>query len=168
MEDICDIKDVIRVFDWATFLFFLVSILSLALIGYFIFKKLHAKKTNSMVRGENKLPEHPFNEVALDELKDIDPVYYYEKMLFKEYYFLITEIVRKFLSKNYLIDTMEKTSLEIVTEIETKERDYEKVKMLDKYFRVCDLVKFAKYKPTLAQMRENKDDSLRIVKELYR
>lgn len=40
--------------------------------------------------------------------------------------------------------------------------------MLDNYFQGCDLVKFAKYKPTMAQMRENREESLRMVKELYR
>jgi len=169
MEDIRDIKDVISVFDWATWLFSLASILFLTLAGYFIYRKLKAKITaKKKIPKVSVIDERPFKEVALDELNAIDPLYYYEKSLFKEYYFLITEIVRKFLSKNYFIDTMDKTSSEIITEVEIRERDYEKVKMLDRYFCMCDLVKFAKYKPSLAQMRENKDDSFRIVKELYR
>ncbi len=165
-EDIRDIKNIISIFDWGSFLFLLVAILLSALLGYLIYKKLKIKE--SKTTPEEKIPKRPFDEVAIEELNAIDPIYYYERMLCKEYYCLITEVVRKFLSKNYFFDAMDKTSFEIIAEIEGKERDYEKMKMLDKYFQMCDMVKFAKYKPGLAQMRESKDDSLRIVKELVR
>ncbi|MEK7812785.1 MAG: hypothetical protein AAB296_03410 [Candidatus Desantisbacteria bacterium] len=161
-EDIYDIKNIISVFDWGSFLFLLALlaiIIFLAILGYFICKKLQIRKTTP----EKKMPERPFNEVALEELNAISPLYYYERMLFKEYYCLITEIVRKFLSKKYFFDAMDKTSSEIIEKIEGKERDYEKVKLLDRYFQVCDMVKFAKYKPSLAQMCKGKEDSIGLI-----
>ncbi|MFH1096619.1 MAG: hypothetical protein ABH886_07680 [Candidatus Desantisbacteria bacterium] len=167
-EDIYDIKGVIGVVDWGTITFFLCIFLCLCLLGFFIYKWLNHWALKSRYGHEERLPEIPFDEVSLDELNSLDPLVFFEKMAFKEYYLMITGIVRKFLARNYIIDTLDKTSLEIIGEIEGKERDYEKVRMLDKYFQICDMVKFAKYKPTLTQMRENKDDSLRIVKELYR
>ena len=165
-EDIRDIKGVIWVVDWGTITFFLCIFFCLCLLGFFIYKWLNhwASKSKSRQGHEEKLKEKPFDEVALEELNSLDPLIFFEKMAFKEYYLMITGIIRKFLARNYIIDTLDKTSLEIIVEIEGKERDYEKVRMLDDYFRSCDMVKFAKYKPTLVEMREVKNASVRIVK----
>jgi hypothetical protein len=95
----------------------------------------------------------------------IDPVEYFEKRKIKEFYFEITDIVRQFLTGNYHIDTMDKTSLEIIEELERVERDFNKVKNLDRYFSDCDMVKFAKLRPGLAEMKQKKVESENIIKE---
>ncbi|KAF0133000.1 MAG: hypothetical protein FD145_1475 [Candidatus Saganbacteria bacterium] len=168
MMDIRDIKGVIGVFDLVSFLFVLVLVVVVFLIGYYIFKRLKQRNLKFLSETEKKVPEKPFDEIALEALNKIDPLSYYEKLQFKEYYILLTEIIRRFLAQNYLVDTLDKTSFEIIAEIEEKERDYEKVKLLDGYFKSCDIVKFAKYKPTLAEMKEAKLLSLGIVKEFFR
>jgi len=167
-EDIRDIKGIISIFDWGSFFFLLAIILFSVLLGYFIYRRLKKRRLTSRITAEKEVIERPFDEVALEELEALDPFLYFERMMFKEYYLLTTAIVRRFLAKNYIVDTFDKTSLEIITAVETKERNYEKVRMLDNYFQGCDLVKFAKYKPSLAEMRENRDESLRMVKELSR
>jgi hypothetical protein len=71
-------------------------------------------------------------------------------------HFEITDILRQFLTGNYHIDTLDKTSREIIDELERVERDYTNVKDLDRYFSECDLVKFAKLRPELAEMKQKK------------
>ena len=73
--------------------------------------------------------------------------------------------MRQFLTGNYHIDTMDKTSLEIIEELERVERDFNKVKNLDRYFSDCDMVKFAKLRPGLAEMKQKKVESENIIKE---
>jgi len=165
-EELKDIKDIIYIFDWGTFLFFSLIALVLIVAGYFLFKYLRRRwKDKKEAGGAAAAPSRPFDEVALEALMKIDPVEYFEKSRIKEFYFEITEIVRQFLTGNYHIDTMDKTSLEIIEELERVERDFGKVRNLDRYFGECDLVKFAKLRPGLAEMKQKKAESENIIRE---
>jgi hypothetical protein len=168
-EQLKDIKDVIYVFDWGTYLFFAAVALVLIIAGYFLFKFIRRwRQKRKEASQEADLPVKPCDELALEALARIDPVEYFEKKKIKEFYFEITEIVRQFLTGNYHIDTMDKTSLEIIEELERVERDFEKVRNLDRYFSDCDLVKFAKLRPGLAEMKQKKAESENIVREYLR
>lgn len=168
-DQLKDIKDVIYIFDWETILFILFLAALLAGLAYFLYKLFKkwrlSRKTN---RKEDVVPARPFNEIALEALMKIDPVEYFEKRKIKEFYFEITDIVREFLSSNYHIDTLDKTSLEIIGELERVERDFNKVKNLDNYFRDCDVVKFAKLRPGLAEMKQKKIESENIIKDCWK
>jgi hypothetical protein len=168
-EQLKDIKGVLYIFDWGTFLFFLLLALLLAIAGYFLYKPF--KKWRARRKAEKKeelTPARPGNEIALEALMKMDPLEYFEKRKIKEFYFEITDIVRQFLEANYHIDTMDKTSLEITEELERVERDFNKVRNLDRYFSECDLVKFAKFRPGLAEMKQKKSESENIVKECWK
>ncbi|HUN54805.1 MAG TPA: hypothetical protein VMU29_06570 [Smithella sp.] len=168
-EQLRDIKDVIYIFDWGTFLFFLMILLAAIATGYFLFKFIKRRYLLRKTAGRNAVVGfRPIDEVALDALMKIDPVEYFEKRKIKEFYFEITEIVRQFLTGNYHIDTMDKTSLEIIGEMERVERDFTKVKNLDAYFSECDLVKFAKLRPGIAEMKLKRAESEKIIREFYK
>jgi len=168
-EQLKDIKDVIYIFDWGTFLFFLLIALLFVIAGYFLLKLFRKWRQNRKdKRKEEIVPDRPCNEVALEALMKIDPVDYFEKRKIKEFYFEITDIVRQFLGSNYHVDTLDKTSLEIIEELERVERDFDKVRNLDRYFSDCDLVKFAKLRPGLAEMKQKKTESENIVKECWK
>jgi hypothetical protein len=165
-EQLRDIKDVIYIFDWGTFLFFSLCVLVLIAAGYYLFKYFQRRRVDRKISGRDAMvPSRPFDEVALEALRKIDPVEYFEKRKIKEFYFEITEIVRQFLTGNYHIDTMDKTSLEIIGEMERVERDFTKVKNLDAYFSECDLVKFARLRPGIAEMKQKKSESEKIIRE---
>lgn len=168
-EQLRDIKDVIYIFDWGTFIFFLFLAMLLAGLIYFLYKLY--KKWRLSRKSDRKdavVPARPYDEIALEALMKIDPVEYLEKRKIKEFYFEITDIVRQFLTGNYRIDTMDKTSLEIIEELERVERDFNKVKNMDRYFSECDMVKFAKLRPGLAEMKQKKVESENIIKEYLR
>ncbi|HTY13320.1 MAG TPA: hypothetical protein VMD02_03925 [Candidatus Omnitrophota bacterium] len=167
MPDIRDIKDVIGVFDFASFVFVVLCVIALLAIGYFVYLKVRGLRRMPGAEQEHE-PEKTFQQKALEKLGALDPALFFEKGIIKEFYLEMTEAVRVFLSENYHIDTLDRTSFEIIGELERAERDYEKVKFLDRYFDGCDLVKFAKRRPMLAEMREAKEQSIRIVKEFYK
>lgn len=170
MEDIRDIKTVLGIFDLGTFLFLLLVCVVFYLIFYFSYRWLKRRweKAAEGRKARAQETEKPFNLQAEERLNALDPVYYFEKGKIKEYYIALTEIIRQFLARNYHIDTYDKTSFEIIGQVERVERDYEKVKKLDAYFEACDLVKFAKYRPTLAGMKEEKEVSIKIIKEFFK
>jgi hypothetical protein len=164
-----DIKGVIYVFDWGTLFFVLFLLLVLVAAAYLTFKRWQKRRlAQAKLKKAQLVPARQFNELALEALGRIDPVEYFEKKQIKEFYFEITEIVRQFLADNYHVDTLDKTSLEIIEEIERVERDFNKVKELDRYFSECDLVKFAKLRPGLAEMKQKKAGSEKIIKEYFR
>lgn len=166
-EQLKDIKGVIYIFDWGTFLFFLLLTLLLLGLGYLLFKLLQKWSTHKKTAPKDSfVSTKPFD--ALELLMKIDPVEYFEKGKIKEYYFEITEIVRQFLANNYHIDTLDKTSSEIIEGIERVESDWTKVKELNRYLSECDMVKFAKLRPGLAEMKQKKLESEKIVKESAR
>ncbi|MGP8152904.1 MAG: hypothetical protein ACLQBQ_02005 [Smithella sp.] len=168
-EQLKDIKGVFYIFDWGTFLFFSLILLVLIVAVYFLFKYLlRWRRNRKTVAKDAATPARPFDEIALEALMKIDPVEYFEKRKIKEFYFEITEIVRQFLTGNYHIDTMDKTSLEIIEELERVERDFAKVKNLDRYFSDCDLVKFAKLRPGITEMKQKKAESENIIREYLR
>ena len=168
-EQLRDIKGIIYLFDWGTFVFFLLVGLLFAGAGYLAFKRWRQWRLTRQKEGaEITAPTRPFNEMALEALGRIDPVEYFEKKKIKEFYFAITEIVRQFLADNYHVDTLDRTSLEIIEELERVERDFGKIKELDRYFSDCDLVKFAKFRPGLAELKQKMAESVKIVREYYR
>jgi hypothetical protein len=167
-EDIRDIKGIIGVFDLGPLLFFLiiaVILLIAAYLAYRYYKKLALSRKPQAVE---VAPPKPFNRIAEERINALDPVEYFQKSLFREYYFELTAVVRQFLADNYKIDALEKTSYELTSELERVERDYDKIKLLDQFLQAADLVKFAKERPSLALMREAKDKALLFVKEFYR
>ena len=168
MEDIRDIKGVIGVFDWGSLLFLiLVAIIAAGLIFYIV-KRLKLRKRKGAKEKIKKKIAKPFDQEAREALLALDPVKYFEQGQVKEYYFIMTEIVRIFLGRNYHIDTYDKTSLEIVEQLERTERIFDKVKMVETYFQSCDLIKFAKFRPGLPEMKEAKEEALKIIKECSR
>jgi predicted membrane protein len=168
-DQLKDIKDVIYIFDWGTIFFILFLAVLLIGLAYFFYKLFKKWRLNrKMNRKEDVVHAKPFNEIALEALMKIDPVEFFEKRKIKEYYFEITDIIREFLSSNYHIDTLDKTSLEIIEELERVERDFNKVKNLDNYFSDCDMVKFAKLRPGLAEMKQKKIESENIIKDCWK
>ncbi|OGC12177.1 hypothetical protein A3K48_06905 [candidate division WOR-1 bacterium RIFOXYA12_FULL_52_29] len=169
-EDIRDIKGIVGVIDWGTMLFLglcLILCLGLFYLAYRYYLNIKAKAKAEQKAGK-MAPAKPFNVFAEESILALDPVVYFQKGLFRDYYFELTRIVRHFLSDNYKIDALEKTSFELVTEMERVERDYEKIKLLDRFLQDADLVKFAREKPSLAVMRESKEKALGFIKEFYR
>jgi len=167
-EDIRDIKGVVGVFDWETCLFFLALFIILLTIIYFAYRYFRIKALNRRPRKPEAVPAKPFDQIAEERIKALDPVAYFQKGLFRDYYFELTAIVRQFLADNYKIDALEKTSYELTAELERVERDYEKIKLLDQFLQAADLVKFAKERPSLALMREAQAKALLFVREFYR
>ena len=167
-EQLKDIKDVIYVLDWGVFVFLGLIVLFFLFLLYRLFKYYKRRVNKKKREKESFVPPKPADQIALEVLSVIDPTKYYDQKRVKEFYFTVTEIVRQFLSANYHIETLDKTSLEIIEEIERVERDFEKVKRLGRYFSECDLVKFAKLRPGLADMKNKKEESVRTVKEYWR
>ena len=134
-EDIRDIKGVLGVFDLGTLIFFVVVFIVLLALVYCAYRYYQKAVRRRKPQKSAGLPITPFNQIAEEAISALDPVEYFQKSLFREYYFELTGIVRRFLADNYKIDALEKTSYELIEEMERVERDYERIKLLDRFMQ---------------------------------
>ena len=72
----------------------------------------------------------------------------WQQGLEKEYYSSLTDILRVYIERRFLIGAMEMTSAEIIDSLKNKELDKSVLFSLKDLMQVSDFVKFAKLKPT--------------------
>ena len=71
-----------------------------------------------------------------------------EKGAFREYFFQLSEIARRYLEDRTGVEAMERTTFEVVRDLGLTELDTEHVGELEGFLSGTDLVKFAKHRPS--------------------
>jgi len=89
-------------------------------------------------------PALPADYVALTELTRVERMNLVKAGEFKVYYTLVTDAVRRYLEARFGVDAMDRTTEELLDELNGRGRRLEK---LDELLHEADLVKFAKYVP---------------------
>ncbi len=147
-DDIRDIKKPYYLPDYTLYYILgIISILLLLFVFYWFYlrKKLEKNKEKvEVVKKENLLPE---DIEAFNKIEELVKKELIEKGLIKEFYFELSEIIREYLHRRYEIETLERTSGEILRDLK-KILNKENFKLFEKFFNDTDMVKFAKYKPT--------------------
>lgn len=120
----------------------LAIILIVLLILYIVSKR---KNIPFFGRLKPKLPPH---EEAFKQLELIKKKKLYQSGKIKQYYTEITDVLRIYLEGRLHIQTMERTSHEILIEVKnTDEFDTKHIKRIEHILYIADMVKFAKLKP---------------------
>lgn len=118
------------------------------LILIYVIRKIKRKEP-IIKRFKPKEPAHIIAYRSLDKLKK-DKMWQQDKI--KDYYTVLTDILRMYLWNRYAIRTLERTSEEILESLRVSEfNDEESFEILKEIFHLSDLVKFAKYKPVADQ-----------------
>lgn len=99
-------------------------------------------------------PPRPAHLIAYEELERIDKLKLIEKREIKRYYTEISEVIRRYISRRYEVQTMELTTGEIIDGMLAAEVDGEHVSLFQEFLEECDLVKFARYLPPRKSMEE--------------
>jgi hypothetical protein len=97
------------------------------------------------------VPELPADFVALRELRRIENLKLLEAGEFKQYYTLITDAIRNYIEKRFGVDALDRTTNEILFDLERKHKH---VDDLERLLQEADLVKFAKFIPSVSSARE--------------
>ncbi len=111
-------------------------------------------------------PSRPPDEVALEALRSLDAEHVWQRGLVKEYYSRLTDIVRIYIERRFLVMAMEMTSDEILENlpmVPAESRD-----SLRKILVRADLAKFAKYQPLPQEHESSLADSRAFVEETSR
>ncbi len=153
-QKLFDIKDTVEIkklpFDFSKLLYWIVPLLLLiAIIGFVIFQR-KKKRANA----EIILP--PYEE-AIVALKELDNSQHLIKNNSKEYYSLLTEIVKRYLDREVDDTAQESTTDELIERLQMHkdaghfEFENEDIKRLDGVLKRADLIKFARMQQSTGQ-----------------
>jgi hypothetical protein len=156
MFEIKSIKREPKTFDDYKHLFWwILAILAvIAIILYFIFRKRDEKE-------EIKVSIPPIQE-ALQRLKELDEKHLLEQQKVKIYYTELTDIVRTYIEKDIHIPALESTTIELIETINDFNESSnlgiskETIVQLKRVLESADLVKFAKLKPFIRDIKNDR------------
>lgn len=135
-----------------------VMILS-GLAMLFFLKYRSARKREELPVGPPPLPE----EVVRKELDEIQAMKLPAKGEFKHYYTLLSESIRKFLGAEFDFPVLERTTEEVVQNIQYQDVPDRVKERTGKFLYEADMVKFAKYIPLLEEADAAMEQALKIV-----
>ena len=118
-------------------------LLLLAAAGYLIYQKLKRKPGQIQETGPLLTP----SEEALQKLSELFDSDLFRRGKTKEYYLRLSEILRVFLEKQFLIPAVESTTYELTRLLRQKEFNRPLTELIQMVLEACDLAKFAKWKP---------------------
>ncbi len=88
------------------------------------------------------------------------------KGLFKEYYTSLSDIVRRYIENRFRIKAPEMTTQEFLLLLkEMRDFSHENKKSLEIFLNSCDLVKFARYGPSLNETDESFKNAKKVIDE---
>ncbi|HUU27863.1 MAG TPA: hypothetical protein VM123_08625 [archaeon] len=145
------------------------SALALALLAVLVFLwRRYLARREARLR-EKFAPldrSRPAHLVALEELDRIKSMGLIEKGEIKLFYVLVSEVIRQFLDARFGVDAPEMTTWEIDLALEEKlPRDGTLKALIVGFLETCDLVKFAKYKPSIVEINSTFNRVYEIVEQ---
>ncbi|HEX7401808.1 MAG TPA: BatD family protein [candidate division Zixibacteria bacterium] len=160
-EDIRDLKPSIDV--KGSYLGYLLLIPALALLGTggFLYYR-HKAKGLAFPRLPDEL-QKPAWEVALFELDSLKSSDLLKKKQVKRYFIFLSDIVRKYVERRFEIPALDRTTEEIRGEIKKAKLDQKASGLINELLSFCDLVKFAKYIPSVEEIEKSTNDAYDIV-----
>lgn len=140
--------------------------LAVLALGYLAYRFIKNRRENRSLFGKPVVKDPP-HITALRSLESIRGKKLWQNNKEKEYYTEITDTLREYIEARYLVATFEKTSAEIVSDLEAKEVTGAEFDELKELFGVADLVKFAKYKASEGENERAIPVAVRFVNATY-
>jgi hypothetical protein len=154
--------------DFKIYIYLILAIL--AIIGFWIYWfVVRKRKETEDAPTYRTLP--PYEEAIL-RLTELDEKLLWQNNKVKEYYSELTEIVRGYIERELKVPALEKTTDEVLEMIkdfksaDSIETSKETIDRLKDLLREADLVKFAKSKPLVLEIKDDRKDAEYIIGNL--
>ena len=164
---IYDIKQPLAVtytfFDWLRDNWYWVA---LGLLGVLVIAGLiwyFRKRPKKEVIIEKPKPGVPPHIVALNKLKELQNKKLWQQGEVKQYYSELSDVLREYIEKRYVVKTHEKTTDEIFEGLTRAAITQENKNILRQILTISDLVKFAKEKPLPPENEQNINNAIDFV-----
>ena len=159
-EDILDIKGPLEIprslwslWPWA------VAALGVAALVY-LYLRRRGGEAPAAVSRKPRLPPYDEAYQALCRLRDSGLL---EEGQLKPYFTRLSAIVRRYLERRYLIQAMESTTTQILDQLRKLALALDEMQLFRDFFPCCDLVKFAKYAPSVPEQERITELAFRIL-----
>jgi hypothetical protein len=165
---IADIKPVMNAkFDWVGFfkiILLILLIIALLIIGYILIRKYWLNKPIfESSAAKELLPPHVIALSELDKIKQEKP---WQQGRIKEYHTRLTDVIRAYIEREFLIKSMEMTSEEILDHLSKLRSENKSAFMeLKQILQLADLVKFAKWVPMTDENESSLNNAYSFVNE---
>ncbi len=138
-----------------------LAVLLLLFGVWYYFRKI--RKPKPVV--EKSVPLVPGHVIALEQLSALKEKKLWQQGEVKAYYSELTDIIRVYLEKRYLISAQEQTSEEILSGLEAVKMPEKSRNSLKEILLLADLVKFAKAVPAGHENEQSMDDAIGFIQE---
>ena len=138
-----------------------LGVILAGLLVFFYLKQRKSAKPILKIRSKPKLPAHV---VALNDLEDLRMKKMWQDGKVKEYYSIMTDIVRWYIEERFSINAVEMTTDEIISGMNDKSLESDVQSKLSETLILADLVKFAKEKPLPLDNDNSLSKSIEFVK----
>lgn len=135
--------------------FYVWAVLAFVLIISALFVFLYLKRKNK-INTDTSISENIFvseDKEALRELESINIKNYCDCEEYAHYYFFLTEVFKRYLSKRYLVAVLEMTTSDFERNI--KNNIVAKREYIIEFFKYADTIKFAKEKSNYETMKKH-------------
>ncbi|MBI5473084.1 MAG: hypothetical protein HY961_12140 [Ignavibacteriae bacterium] len=124
------------------------SLVAIAVLAYNIY--LYRKRKKERTPEDVYIPpEKPAHVIALEELAILKEKRLWQQGLIKPFYSEATEIVRRYFENRYGFMSLEKTTEETLSDLRQFPSAHPIIEPTNRILRRADLVKFAKYEPSI-------------------
>lgn len=159
-SDIKDIRDIKEPLDIPlNKLPYILGLVGAALIGSGLYLFLKKRRRGGIRAVE--VDVRPAHEIAYERLRALK----LEEGRIKEYYIELSDIIRRYIEASYCINAPTETTYELLTALKKKKIGYSNVSHIRDFLLGCDLVKFAKYEPSIDEIERDTDSAKGIVDE---
>jgi hypothetical protein len=150
--------DLPRDYQWVWWTTSLLLLLSLA--GYWLYRRLKRKSGGELT----PVPmEQSPDEEARKAIEKLEARNLIRRGLIKEYYFELSEIVKRYLGRRLKIPSLERTTEEFAFDLEHSQLLWDQRQIVRRFLEDCDLVKFARYAPSDGEIANIRQGALGII-----
>lgn len=147
--DIRDVKPPVEIPRnwWYTLRWYILGLGAILLIlaGLLIYRRHKAGKSLLPVR---QTPPRPAHEIALEALDRLTASDLLTQGEIKQFYIELSEIIREYINGRYFVVALEMTTTEVLDGLSTQNLETEVYDLFRSFLWNCDMVKFAKYRPS--------------------
>ena len=117
-----------------------------AAAGWWLARRARRRTTDEGFVAEG--PPRPAHEIAYEQLDWLETSGLLGQGRIKEYYIEVSDIIRRYLEGRYAIRALEMTSREVLAQLERTDVGWDVHDRFTAFLEHCDLVKFAKHRPS--------------------
>ncbi|MDD2890270.1 MAG: BatD family protein [bacterium] len=154
IQDIKDIKPPESIpRNWGMILLILLIIGILGTAGWILYKKRRRETETA------EISSRPPYDLAVERLNSLK----LDKNNIKKYYIELSDIIRQYIEGIYNISAPTETTFELYRELRKIKIKYEIIEYIKSFLDNCDMVKFAKYVPSMEIIEKNYLDAKEIL-----